>query len=540
MIQHISIRKIMIFSFLIFSPCSSLIANTGSNSTLNSHIQKILNADNIPTNGLINNTAVKKFYASRKFAPAWIKDGAWTSYAKIALARMEYASEDGLKPTDYQISTDLTGLSTQELAAKDIDLTVNVMHCCIDMGEGRPELKQVDSTQFHYSKKIDPVKLLLAGLKSPNFGDWFSNLSPSSKQYVLLKQQLAHYRMLAKKPWPALPRVSLKRGSRHGSVRTLRYKLAVLGDLEGGNPESRKFSKKVEAAIKNFQWRHGLQVDGIVKAETRNALNTSLLHRINQIKVNMERLRWVPDHRTGRHILVNTAGFFLEAYNGSTPELAMRVIVGKEYGKTPMFSANMYNVKFNPTWTVPHTIARKAILPQILKDRNHLQKNHFKVYSGWGPKDVRLDPRRVNWRSLRGRKFPYKLVQASGDNNALGLIRFSILNPHGIYLHDTPQKSLFNKTVRAYSSGCVRVEDPVGLAEFVLKAEGNWDKSRIKSAMNGRDTNRIVTLSKRIPVQIAYYTSWVDTKGKTHFYRDVYSRDQAIINRLNLSQKRSS
>jgi len=306
-------------------------------------------------------------------------------------------------------------------------------------------------------------------------------------------------------------------------------RLAVTGDLPtGARIDVSIYGGALESAVKNFQERHGLDVDGIVGAGTLRALNVPVENRIDQLRVNLERARWVMDGLEDDFVIVNIAGFRVYVFRDRKEVWSTRVMVGKTYRKTPVFRSTMKYVVFNPTWTVPYSIATKDKLPTIQRDPQYLASRNFIVKDRNG--DV-VDSTSVDWNSLSRRNFPYTLVQQPGTNNALGEIKFMFPNEHAVYLHDTPSKSLFSRSSRTFSSGCVRVEHPFKFAE-VLLGPGGWDAERVQAERMRRET-KSVFLSKPMPVLLLYWTTEVGADGQIRFYEDVYERDQTVLDALN-------
>jgi murein L,D-transpeptidase YcbB/YkuD len=263
----------------------------------------------------------------------------------------------------------------------------------------------------------------------------------------------------------------------------------------------------VVAGVRRFQERHGLEPDGVIGAATDRSLGVSPFERVDQIRVAMERLRWLPARPSARFIAVNIPEFRLQAFDGEDgPRVSIPVVVGSALRrtKTPIMQAAMQYVIFRPIWHVPPTIARKEILPRLARDPEYLARENMEVVRG-------------------------HIRQRPGPDNALGLVKFMLPNAHDVYLHDTPQKALFQRSRRDFSHGCIRVGDAVALAEFVLAAnDGTWDRERILSAMNGNRNNRRIDLRDPIPVYILYTTVGLDDDGRLVFFEDIYGHDAAL------------
>ena len=477
-------------------------------------------------------------YERRGFKPAW--SGIDRMEALIELVRATAA--DGLDPEDYHLS-DLERvhemlvngreLNAQERAALDIALTDSLIRLGYHQRFGKVNPHDLDP-EWNFSRELlgrDPAAIIQEAFDADSLTDFRDELFPRVELYRQLQSFLAEYRRIADAGgWPQVPAgPTLRPGDSDDRLQVLAQRLAVTGDLRSGvRVDVSAYGGELEAAVKNFQIRHGLDADGIIGPATLRALNVPVERRIDQIRVNLERARWVLDNLEDDFIIVNIAGFRAYVYRDRKPEWSTRVMVGKTYRKTPVFRSTMKYLVFNPTWTVPYSIATKDILPQLQRDYTYLTNRNFIVKNRSG--DI-VDPATIDWGSLSRRNFPYTLVQQPGTNNALGEIKFIFPNEYAVYLHDTPSKSLFGRSARAFSSGCVRVEHPFDFAEVLLGPDG-WDAERVQAERMRRET-RSVFLSKPMPVLLLYWTAEIGSDGQIHFYDDVYERDQNILDALN-------
>jgi murein L,D-transpeptidase YcbB/YkuD len=329
--------------------------------------------------------------------------------------------------------------------------------------------------------------------------------------------------------WPVVPPGDvLERGSHDQRVQLLRHRLILSGDLAGHDEGMAfHFDAHVEAAVRKFQARHGLEEDGIVGSKMLAALNVPVSARIQQILVNMERWRWMPDELGDRYLLVNMAGFELRAVEDGEVVMEMRVIIGRPYRSTPAFVGEMKYLVFNPYWNVPHKLAILDLLPKQQANPDYLTESGFRVYASWEKGAEELDPADINWSAFTPANFPYRLRQDPGESNSLGRIKFMMPNPYAVYLHDTPSRHLFRRPVRTFSSGCIRVEEPLLLANFVL---GNGENIVMLDVQEEIDSgeNHIRSLPRPLPVYMLYLTAWVDDQGKAQFRNDVYGRDVLV------------
>ncbi len=340
--------------------------------------------------------------------------------------------------------------------------------------------------------------------------------------YDRFKAALAEYREIeANGGWASVPAgATLTPGNSDARVPTLAARLAVTSDLPpSAMVDGTLYGEPLVAAVRRFQLRHGLTADGAVGPATLVALNVPVAARIAQLRANLERARWILYDPESEFLAVNIAGFHLYLVRRGEVVWRTRVQVGRPYRQTPIFKAEMTYLVVNPTWTVPPTIFRNDILPAVRRDPGYLASRNIDAFDSSG---AAVDPATANW---SGRHPPYRLVQRPGPDNALGRIKFMFPNEHAVYLHDTPSRDLFERDNRAFSSGCIRVEDPFKLAEQLLGERGRQRLDAI--AASGR--TQTVFLDKPMTVMLLYWTAEVDAEGGVSFFRDVYERDPGVI-----------
>ena len=272
------------------------------------------------------------------------------------------------------------------------------------------------------------------------------------------------------------------------------------------------FDEKVEQAVIVFQTRHGLKVDGVVGRDTLNALNVTLKQRIRQMELNMERLRWILSNLEERFIVVNIANYQLYVLENDKPVLSMKVVVGKPYQRTPVFTSKLTYIVINPAWNIPDSIAQKEILKKIEKDPNYLAEQNITVLKGT---------------QVTGKALPYRFRQEPGPLNPLGTIKFMFPNEYDVYLHDTPAKRLFSENVRTFSHGCTRIEKPLELAEYLLRDDPRWSRKELLEAIE-KGTEQTVIIQHPVNVHFLYLTAWVDESGSVQFRNDIYGRDKSL------------
>jgi murein L,D-transpeptidase YcbB/YkuD len=323
-------------------------------------------------------------------------------------------------------------------------------------------------------------------------------------------------------------------------VSILQKRLVASGDLTpGGEGDSELFDDTLEDAVRNFQQRHGLEADGIVGPRTLAAFNIPVEERLRQIQLNMERWRQFPDDLGERYILVNTANSELKVVENNKLVMAMRTVVGRPDRPTPVLSGQVTELVLNPYWYIPPRIARKDILPKIQKNPNFLSQQRIRVFEALGNQRRPVDPTKVNWSMVTANTLPYWFRQEPGPSNSLGRVKFLFPNKFKVYIHDTPARELFEKTQRNFSSGCVRIEQPVRLAEYVLQRDKDWTPNKIQAVLDS-GARQFVTLAEPIPVYLLYWTAWVNDEGVIQFRRDVYGRDRALAKALRDEQAKES
>jgi len=360
-----------------------------------------------------------------------------------------------------------------------------------------------------------------------------ANVQPSapsgnmSNAYLILQKSLLQYKEIAAhEGWPSVSKgASLKKGDMSARVAELKKRLLITGDLiSEGTKDENTFDEGLHDSVIRFQRRHGLKEDGVAGPETIKNLNLPVEKRIHQIEINMERLKLMPKDMGQRYIAVNIAAFELNVIENEDTVINMKVIVGKPFWYSPLFNAEMTHLVFNPSWYVPNSIAIKEILPKIKKESDYLVKEGIKVYEKEKGYRKALDASAINWADVTADNFKYRFVQDPGILNPLGKIKFVFPNKYNVYLHDTPTKVLFERSSRAFSHGCIRIEKPVELAEYLLRDDPLWTKDKIIEMMEAGKEIKI-KLPSPIPIHILYLTAWVDKDNILQFRDDVYGRD---------------
>ncbi|GIK99890.1 MAG: murein L,D-transpeptidase [Alphaproteobacteria bacterium] len=482
---------------------------------------------------------LRQFYADRAFEPLWIEAAGASARAKALAAALAAADQDGLDPNDYAAPAIAARLDAQDpaaLAELEVLMSRAVARYAADQLAGRTVPTEVDSEMRIEPDRPGAGAVLLAVDGAPDLADYLASFAPRTPNYQRLKEALAAYRAVAAAGgWRQVPEgPSLKPGMSDPRVPILRERLIEAGDLSAEiaiPPEAAElYDPALEAAVKRFQWRHGLTQDGVAGKKTVAAMNVPVEARIEQMLLNMERRRWMPDDLGERYVFVNMADFELKVVDGPRTIHDSRVVVGTPYHRTPVFSGMMTYVVLNPYWNITPSIARNEILPKLRKDASYLERNNIVVLSDWSEGAVPVDPDTIDWSQVSSRSFPYKLRQEPGEQNALGRIKFMFPNPYNIYLHDTPSRQLFRETVRSFSHGCIRVEHPVDFGAMLLEADG-WTKEKLDAAI-ATGAQKVITLRQPIPVHLTYLTAWVNKDGSIHFRDDIYGRDKLLAEAL--------
>lgn len=482
------------------------------------------------------------FYEKREFAPAWIENAKPRGQMDDLIKALRDAEQEGLDPDLYNVAmleerrkeatkgflTD-KGFDPKEAGALDVWLTYLYMKYASDLADGLSDLAHADRSWKIEPKKFDAQAHLEEALEKNRIKTSLAELTPRSAEYERLRDVLKQYReQKTRGGWPKVPAMKLKPGQKSPHVSALAARLAASGDFKGSVPAegtAAVYTQGLQEAVKVFQRRHGLTDDGAVGPEVVAALNVSIEQRLNQIAMNLERWRWLPRDLGERYIFVNIPEMQLDVYEGNRIPLTMRVVVGKQDTQTPIFNDEMSYLVFSPYWNVPDSIAQGETLPAVINDPSFLQRTNMEVVDTAGRV---VDASSVDLNDPTA----YRFRQKPGANNSLGLVKFMFPNQYNVYLHDTPADSLFERAARSFSHGCVRVEDPVALAKYVLGDQPEWTDQRIRDAMQA-GTEKTVKLKAPIPVFLGYLTARVRPDNTVQFRKDVYQVDGRLQKMLN-------
>jgi murein L,D-transpeptidase YcbB/YkuD len=465
---------------------------------------------------------MRSFYNTRNYQFAWFSGDGLTEQALAFWNLHDYVTtydNDTLlrdkalqKRMDNLIAEENLSVSGSDKSYINTELTMTqhfILYVLNNFEKGYVKRKEME--RFIPFKKDDPMRMADSLLNKKHKDEkYFDDVNPS---YKALKDQLSRYYALAAKGgWPQVPAIkkSLKKGATDPTVALLKRRLQLTGDM-AGQDSSQVFNDSLENGVRMFQQRMGYKPDGVVTAQLVKDMNVPAARRVEQILMNMGRMRWMPVAENGQLIVVNIPEFVLHVYEGPKKAFDMNVVVGKEGHNTMMFSGDLNQIVFSPYWNVPPSIVKNEILPKLASNPDYLSSQNMEQTGTEGGLPV--------------------IRQLPGGNNSLGRVKFLFPNSFNIYFHDTPAKSLFEKDKRAYSHGCIRLADPEKMANYLLKDSPEWTPERISSAMDS-GTEKFVKLKKPVPVLITYYTAWVDENGLLNFRDDVYQHDQKLIQKM--------
>ncbi|MEJ2165451.1 MAG: L,D-transpeptidase family protein [Desulfobacterales bacterium] len=484
---------------------------------------------------IYTSAALPLFYGRRIYKPAWISAQGPLDIAAQQVKMIREVDREGLRPEDYHLRKLETILAQiraekekqmppnpQRLADLDLLLTDSFLILASHLFSGRIDPKTVEPDWHVNPRTGDPSLVLEQALSSGQIGAALQSLIPNHPGYRRLRKEMARYREIAAEGgWPViLQGPNLQKGDSSPTVSRLKRRLAAEGYLENYTPA--------------FQLQNGLEVDGILGPHTLEALNVTVDDRIRQIIANMERWRWLTHDMGSRYILVNIAGFHLVVIDNGRLQMAMKVVVGKPYRRTPVFTATMTYLVFHPFWHVPARIAREDLLPKIKRDAAYLSREKIRVFEGWGAEAREIDPAEIDWQRIAAAGLKFRFRQDPGPQNALGRVKFMLPNPFDVYLHDTPARELFDKTRRDFSHGCIRIEKPLELAEYLLRNHPDWPPEKIRSTLTGSVTSeQTVKLPEPLDVHVLYWTAWLGDDDQVYFSADIYGRDKILEAALN-------
>ncbi|MDD3814534.1 MAG: L,D-transpeptidase family protein [Desulfocapsaceae bacterium] len=475
-------------------------------------------------------------YAQTGLHPLWVTKDGHGEKAEILFSVLKDSEMDGLIPEEYNVQrlTSLwNGKTAEELIELDTQLTLSFLMYAHDAQNGRVHSGRSEAVLKNSDKapQFDGLTLVKAALLAPDLKQFLAALLPSHKYYRNLRAALQRYRNLAAAgSWPLVkPGKTIHPGEEDARIPTIWQRLRIEGFIQSEAPKTPVYDEMLVQAINQFQLHHGLNKDGVIGKATITAMNISVEQKIKKIILNLDRWRSEPHDLGKKYVLVNVAGFTLEGISNDTVILEMGVIVGTQQHETPLFTDQIQYIDLNPYWNIPPSIARNEMLGELIKNPYYLNSNHIRLFSDRTSEAREINSLSINWKQVSPKKMgQFKLRQDPGKWNALGAIKFVFPNSYNVYMHDTPAQSLFQHSKRDFSHGCIRLSNPLQLAEFLLDgSEAEWPTARIKETITtGKRT--IIRLPSLIPVHITYQTAKSDQNGVTSFYTDIYDRDQQL------------
>lgn len=489
------------------------------------------------------------FYRNRQYKPAWFDGKSLNKQGRDLMEFLKSSWKEGLpEPTVYlaKVENALLAMNNPKtrnsslpaiISEADVSLTGAWFDYASKLSSGILNPADLNIIWEILPDKPDLADLLVEALTHRDIASSFEELKPKHKQYELLLQaftELMETRSGDGWPLPGMFSAIKEKDSDANVVQIKKY-LAATGDLEVKDTAylyAPVFDDKLTQAVKSFQFRHGLEQDGIVGKSTLQQMNVPLDYRIDQIRLNIDRTRWLPEDFGNHNIVINIPEFSLIHYNDGEVLQEMKVVVGQNENYTPVLEDTLYSVIFNPAWNVPNSIATREIFPKMLEDTTYMERNEYSILRDSYVSEDTIDYRNYDWSEVSRDSFPFFIIQHPGPLNSLGQIQFMLQNQYSIFLHDTPANNLFNIEQRDFSHGCIRLERPTELAVVLLRDQMPTD-SIMKYISD--DEKRVVRLEEKIPVHLIYQTAWVDVNNQLQFREDIYGFDKISMPELKRS-----
>jgi len=495
-------------------------------------VYEILNSGAVQGERFHNLSVLRSFYDQRNFELYWVSRGRPNDDAKAFLDMLGDSWTHGLNPYSYRYAliSQLFDKRRDESAmqAMDVLLTDAFIEYGQDLTGIRVDPSALMSSKRFWQKPL-AAEYLIGLLGRGEVASLVDSFIPKGITYRRLRQELIE--LVESKPAPyeaVLPikmRGVLRPYEQHEAVRDLRVRFDDPSD-------SLVYDDILASRVMAFQAENGLETDGVIGPATLQVINRSRLQKIHQVIANLERLRWVPEEKPDKFVIVNVPSAMLWAVEGGEVAFDMPVIVGRKKRATNIFVTEITGVRLNPTWTVPPTIKKEDILPKLIRNRNYLKNKGMELVYGSGKNALTLDATAIDWTTVTESELKsLRMVQTPGAHNPLGQVRILMPNGYNIYLHDTNEKHYFNSTTRAVSSGCVRMKQPFQMADFILKEKPNWSEEKTQAILK-RGKIRDIFIPQTIPVYLVYYTAWVDDGGDVVLGNDLYDYDAAVIKML--------
>ena len=472
---------------------------------------------------------LSELYQLRGYKLIWSDGNQYNDNAKQLLSSIQNASQFGLNPFDYdaeliQSFLEATSIDEKLLSKSDIVFTHAYIKLAAHINNGK-----LDNIQTYLNNNNTLLMTLNKAADSNSVSDVFNGLQPNHSPYKNLIKALDFYTKLdVKKETITLTERSYEFGDRSIEIPKIRQRLHQLGDLAADDLTSELYDESLMLGVSHFQIRHGLEADGILGKQTVRELNVPIWRRIQQLELNLARAQSLPDISSGKHLLVNIPAYKLYLYDNQQLAYTSNVVVGKKKHKTPTISSELTKIILSPYWNVPRSITKNEIIPEIQKDPHYLTKNNMRLISTKLQHTRFIDPYTIDWANLNPSKIDFRVRQEPGQGNSLGNIKFIFPNRHSVYLHDTPARGLFALPRRAFSHGCIRLEDPFGLAETLLSSSTGWSKYDLLN-ISKQSKSKTLALEEPVPIHLTYMTAWADDQGIVNFRPDIYNRDAQVL-----------
>ena len=541
-VGHISVKLGLLFTLLV---------------TQNANANRDLAFHEVASTVMINtlkkepkDNFLKQLYIRLLYVPIWVKEDSLSSFSK---ALFQQIKNDKTLQKSTRLYLDALQLEQrgQEIYALNATLYQKVdfefkmsqlyatyanytLYGSINWGAFKDRLYNLKSRDIHagwvtYKPRIGPISLIENAMLGATLRDLFAQAEPKEYRYKELQEALFKYLDIQEKGgWEMLPfKGILKPGDMHDIVPLLRQRLLLSEDYGScKSKEDNVYDSCLKNAVIHFQKRHGMEDHGIIGRKTIASLNIPIKKRIEQIRLNLDRIKWLNERKNKRHIMINIPAFTLFLEEDKALRLEMKVIIGKRTNPTPVFSNAVQTIVLNPHWNVPKSIVQKELIPQIMKNPDAMKKENIEIRTGWGKEATKVSAGSIDWGQYRYSKtVPYRFAQLPGAQNALGKVKFLFPNPFLVYMHDTPTKDLFNHDVRAFSHGCIRLSEPVELLRVFATFNENIDFEKAKKRLEG--TKKLfLTLINQVPLDVIYLTAFVDYNGVLQFREDIYGYDK--------------
>lgn len=473
--------------------------------------------------------SLAKFYQLRQYRPIWNDGQHYSDKARQLLNVIYQAGNYGLNPFDYDAKIlrsflQANAIDQTLLTKSDIVFTHAFVKLASHIRNGRLSNHQnLQEDQYQLLSKLN------SAIEQDNIVDAIKKLQPGHSTYKNLVEALNQYKKIQLDSHNiTLSKRSYELGDHSDEIPRIRKRLHALGDLTDEDLDSHVYNEKLMKSVSHFQQRHGLAPDGVLGKQTLRELNAPIWRRIQQLELNLARAQSLPNISIGKHLVINIPAYKLYLYDNQQLTYQSNVVVGKKKHETPVISSELTKIILSPYWHVPKSITRNEIIPKLLIDPDYLSKNNMRLISTHSVNRHYVDPSTIDWTSIDIDNLNFRVRQEPGNQNSLGKIKFYFPNNYSVYLHDTPSRGLFVKPQRAFSHGCIRLEDPFGLAEKLLAAETGWSKYDLLD-LSRQTKSKPLRLEAPVPIHLTYMTAWADDQGVVNFRPDIYNRDTQML-----------